>query len=81
MWLHAILHQTPKPQYKTHYQTDEQKQKQARADDKFFALIHLVLALIVLVEYAWNIHSAAPGSGVMCIATKMLTAPLFKAVS
>ena len=68
-------------QYKTHYQTDETKQQQARADGKFFTLIHLVLALTVLAEYAWNIHTAARGSGVMCMAAKMLTAPLFKAVS
>jgi hypothetical protein len=75
----------PTTEFKTfaEYQIARTNQEVARKAERSkllgFAAMHLVLALAVLVDYTVHINQAAVGSSVMCMATKVLVAPLFKA--
>jgi hypothetical protein len=74
-----------KTEFKTFedYQLDRTKKEVVRRAERSkslgFAVMHLVLALTVLVDYTIHINQAASGSSVMCMASKVLIAPLFKA--
>jgi hypothetical protein len=65
--------------YQLHRTKKEVEGKIKRSRSLGFAVMHLILALVVLVDYTSHISEAVVGSSVMCRASKVLVIPLFKA--
>jgi hypothetical protein len=65
--------------YQLHRTKKEVKGEATRSRSLGFAVMHLILALVVLVDYTSHISEAVVGSSVMCRASKVLVIPLFKA--
>ena len=66
-------------EYKLRVAKEDTAREVEMAQTVSFTLIHLGLAIAVAVDYFEQINSSVTGDSIMCVASKVLVIPLFKA--